>query len=637
MADTAPTPALQARTFRALTRVEGDAPTLADWAISSELPVTRMDYRTGETYEEILSHQQGEIDLSYARFGLPILLSHNDNARNQVGLLENVRLDEDGMIRGTPRFSRSPEAQLIQQDVLDGIRQMLSVGYDDGPNYRETMVDGVNTRVYAGWRPMEVSIVPIPADPTVGVGRARAPAPQVSQTEPAVADRAKEQHMADVSAPAAPTTVGTAGTTDTAREIVDLCKLVGREKDAGEFIVTNKSVSEVRAQLLREQAEGTAAAISKQEQPLVDMTPKERKAFSIRKAVSLIADGRFHKENSFEREVSDEIAKKLGRETGGFFHPQDYPMIDMGRFGRRVAEMQGRTQLSIVAGAGKGPELRFTEFGGQIDLLRQASIVMSLGAEMLDGLVGDVAFVRQTGTGGASWVAEAPGADMALTSLTVDQPSLSPKGLQSSTTVSRRLLAQSTPAVDGMINADILAAHGVAIDAAALAGTGTNQPTGVLNVAGSNLIAYGANGAVPTFDLLLQHEAEVAIDNAEAGASLAWVTTPGIRRRTRQVVKFASTASPLWEDGNTILGRPAFVSNNVPSNLVKGGSGAVCHGVIYGDFSQITIGQWGAAEIIVDPYTLARRNLVQITSIQYVDVLVKQPTAFAVSRDALQA
>jgi hypothetical protein len=629
-------PKILGRTFTAVTRAEGDTPALADWAISSELPVTRMDWRTMDTYEEVLSHQEGEIDLSYARDGLPILLSHNDNARNQVGLLENVRLDADGMLRGTPRFSRSPEAQLILQDVLDGIRTKLSVGYDDGPNYRETRENDVVTRVFAGWRPMEVSIVPIPADPTVGVGRSRAPAPSVSQDSPAVADRAKEQHMSDVST-AAPTTVGTAGVTDTAREIVDLCRLVGREKDAGEFIVSNKSVAEVREQLLRDQAAGTAAALSKQKEPLVDMTPKERKAWSIRKAVNLLAEGRFHQEGSLEKEISDEISKRLGRETSNLFMPQDYPLVDMGRFGRKVKELQGRTQLSIVAGAGKGPELRFTEYGGAIELLRQASIVMGLGAEMLDGLVGDVGFPRQTASGGATWVAEAPGSDMTLTSLTLDQPTLSPKGLQSSTTVSRRLLAQSTPAVDGLINADILAAHGVAIDAAALAGTGTNQPTGVLNAAGVNLIAYGTNGLVPTYALILAHEEEVAIDNAEAGASLAWVTTPGIRQRLRQVVKFASTASPIWEDGNTIVGRPAFVSNNVPSNLTKGTSSGVAHGVIYGDFSKITIGQWGAAEIIVDPYTLARRNLVQITSIQYVDVLVKQPTAFAVSRDALRA
>jgi hypothetical protein len=80
----------------------------------------------------------------------------------------------------------------------------------------------------------------------------------------------------------------------------------------------------------------------------------------------------------------------------------------------------------------------------------------------------------------------------------------------------------------------------------------------------------------------------------------------------------------------------AFSTNNLPSNLTKGSSNGVCHAAIMGDFSQVMVGEWGAgAEIIVDPFTLARRNLIQITSIQFADVQVRVPSAFAVYRDLL--
>ncbi|HEX7050130.1 MAG TPA: hypothetical protein VF188_08025, partial [Longimicrobiales bacterium] len=149
-------------------------------AISSETPVKRYDWWTGEEYYEVLEHGPGSVDLSYARDGMPFLLDHV--LRTQVGLVENIRVERDKRLRGEVRFGNHPDAGWVEQDMRAGIRKKISVGYDPGRTYRQ--VDGkdggIPTRYYTGWMPYEASSVAVPADYDVGVmrsafeGRARA-------------------------------------------------------------------------------------------------------------------------------------------------------------------------------------------------------------------------------------------------------------------------------------------------------------------------------------------------------------------------------------------------------------------------------------------------------------------------------
>lgn len=593
-------------------------------AISSEFPVIRTDWMTGETYYEVLAHEPGSIDLSRAQAigGLPFILGHDQ--RDQFGLVRDVSLGADRLLRGRIQFSRAARAQEIRQDALDGVRTTVSVGYDPGEQFTQTIgADGIPVRRYTQWTPYEVSSVPVPADPTVGIGRAlrpnHPPAPEARSTTMSVAQNSP------VETPAAPSTPGVtvqerALPAAPTREATILSMCSHAKLDAGEaraLIDSGKSVAEVSTVIfdkIEQRAKETGV------QPVdVELSDKEQKEYSFFRAV----DAYIGRRNSLELEVSDTIAKRMGRETSGFYIPT-------GRKGMKV-----RTQLSFAAGAGKGTEARETVLDSSIiGLMRAKSLALgTLGVNVLPPATGNLQFPRQTAGATASWVAEAPGSDMALSSATIEQFTMSPKTLQASTTISRQMIAQTD--MEGFAMNDIVEQHRVAIDAAIFAGTGaSNQPTGVLNATGVNLIAYGINGLIPTFALILSHIEEIAKDNA-ALENAVWVWTPGIRTRLRQVVAYSSTASPLWDNDNRIEGYNAFVTTNMPSTLTKGTSSGVCHGGIFGDFSQVLFAEWGAQEIIVDPYTLARRNLVQLTSIQFCDINVRQPTAFAVTRDAL--
>jgi len=83
-----------------------------------------------------------------------------------------------------------------------------------------------------------------------------------------------------------------------------------------------------------------------------------------------------------------------------------------------------------------------------------------------------------------------------------------------------------------------------------------------------------------------------------------------------------------------VLGYSGMTSKNVPSTLTKGTSVGVCHAIVFGAWDQLLIGEWGILDVLVDQFRLKKQNMLEVTSYQMVDVLVRQPSAFAAVTDA---
>lgn len=586
-------------------------------ALSSESPVERYNWWEGERYLEVLDHSPGAIDLSYAKDGLPFLLHHD--TREMIGLLEDVRVDGDRRIRARVRFSRAARAQEIRQDILDGIRKKVSVGYRLTDDYEQ--VEGeegaIPTRRYRNWRPMEASSVPIPADYDVGIGRS---APPLGATP-----HVHVQETRSMTAPTQAPALQARTREQEASDILSLCEAHGYLGRASEWIRGGATADQVATFILQDYRKNELN-VTPPASPL-SISSRERRPYSIAR---LIASS--HRESrvdaGYEREVSQELGRTMPSRNSdhSLFVPYE-----------ALAPGQGqRSQLTTIT-ANKGAETVFTHMGEFIDFLRGKSRLMQAGARTLPGLQGNVAFPRKTGTGGASWVGEAPGAGLASTSLSLDQPALAPKMIQSVTTFSRLLTVQGTPGVEQLVREDMAGSHGEAIDVAGINGAGTgNVPRGVLQLAGVNAVAIGTNGGVPTYDHLVDMEAAIESDNA-AGAQMAYITTPGIKARLKKTQKFATTnGESIWTGGaeGVANGHSAYSTTLVPSTLVKGTS-TDCHAILFGDFSQMLIGMWGAGfEIIVDPYTLADRNLIKVVSFQAVNIAHRHAEAFAIIADA---
>jgi HK97 family phage major capsid protein len=362
---------------------------------------------------------------------------------------------------------------------------------------------------------------------------------------------------------------------------------------------------------------------------IAGLTDNEKENYSILRALNTAAEGG----NCFELEVSQDLSRKLGRTArrDGFFVPMDVKMRlsdnERQQNARGMYGMQQRAGLDANTAA-NGLNTIFTEYVSLIELLRNKMMVRSLGATVLSGLSETIAFPKQASAGTATWVADNPGADVADSNLTFAQITMTPKLLQSSTSFSRKLLLQSSVDVEALVRNDLMAIVARAIDLAAIAGTGAaNQPKGILNQVGIGSVATG--GTALTYASFVLQETQVASANADIG-TMAYLTTAGMRGKLKQVPKLANTiALPVWNDGE-VNGYRAEVSNQVP--IV--GSAPALHSCLFGVWNQLLIGEWGALEVIVDPYRLKKQGMIEVTTFDTCDVNVRHPESFSAIVDA---
>ncbi|MBT9156871.1 MAG: hypothetical protein DDT37_01862 [Firmicutes bacterium] len=378
----------------------------------------------------------------------------------------------------------------------------------------------------------------------------------------------------------------------------------------------NLDVSQVRAQF--KPISGEAAKPT--DTTKLGMSDKDLRGYSLVRAIRAAATGDWSGAE-LEREASDEIAKRLSRSPQGFFVPMDV-QTEKRSLTKGVATEGGFTVAT---------ELRPESF---IDMLRNRMVVQQTGANVLTGLAGDVTIPRQTGGATAFWVAES--AAPAGSRQAVDQVALSPKTVGAWTDISRKLLLQSSIDVDNFVRSDLATVLALAIDLAALHGTGVaNQPRGIANTTGIGVVVGGANGAVPTWAHVVGLETAAAILNADVG-SLSYITNARVRGRMKTTQKVATTDSVmLWETNVSPLnGYPAYVTNQVRSDLTRG-TGTGLSAIFFGNWSDLLIGQWGALDILVDPYTGGTSGTVRVIALQDVDVAVRQPASFSVMLDAI--
>lgn len=355
----------------------------------------------------------------------------------------------------------------------------------------------------------------------------------------------------------------------------------------------------------------------------IGLDNKEVKRYSIVRALNAMAnpnDRGAYNAAAFERECSEAVAAKMGKTSRGMFLPHDVQKRDL-----------------VVGTASAGGNLVATDLlaGDFISLLRNAMVVSGMGVRMLTGLQGQIAIPRQSGAATAYWVAEngAP----TESQQTVDQVTMSPKTVGAFTDFSRKLLLQSSIDVENMVTGDLAMVLGLAIQQAAINGSGAaNQPSGILTQVTPSVIG-GTNGAAPTWPNIIALETNVAAANADVG-TLGYLTNTKVRGKLKGSEKFSAVGQPVYESGNTPLnGYRTGITNSVPSNLVKGVSGAVCSAIIFGNFADLIIGMWGTLDMLVDPYTGGTAGTVRIITLQDVDVALRHVESFATMVDALTA
>lgn len=335
------------------------------------------------------------------------------------------------------------------------------------------------------------------------------------------------------------------------------------------------------------------------------ISQREVRRYSLSRA--LLAVGTDAKLVGYEAEVDQALRRQLGvqpRSTGGMLIPTGIAL----------------TRDLTAGSASAGGYLVGTENIGAsfIDLLRNKLVTVAMGATVMSGLRDNITIPKQTAAGTATWLAN-EASTITESQQTLGQVSMSPKNVGAYTEFSRQLLLQSNPSVDQMIANDLSKVVALAIDAAAINGSGASgQPTGIIGTAGIGSVTGTSLGLAG----LIEFQTDVAGANAMLDAkAVGYVTTPTVAALLKQRQAFAGTNSPLWEGnlaGGNILGMNAMSSAQMPAGSM-----------LFGDWSQLLIGEWGMLEIASNPYANFQGNVIGVRAIQTVDVAVRVPGAFS--------
>jgi hypothetical protein len=553
---------------------------------------------------EVLGHKKGEIDMDFLSSGrAPLLLDHDPE--KQIGVIKSVELDEEGgRLRAKVRFGKGALAQEAFTDVVDEIKANISVGYEV---HDMTLVgkDGDdNTYRVNNWRPVEASLVSIPADVTVGVGRS-GEAPKPPETE--IKQEIEEKKMSEeIKTPE----IDVAGIEAKARKAAEknaaeIIELGARHNQGGmarEFIASGKSVDTFRGALLETIGSDTAL-----ENGDIGMKSEEVKQFSLVRLINALAnpsDMRSRKAAEFEFECTNAAADKFAGEPQGVILPAD------------VLRSWKRDLNSADDSAMFGDDYRGESF---IDVLRNNSSVMQAGARTLSGLTGDVVIPKKTAASSAGWIATEGGA-ASESEFTVGTVSLTPKQIGAFTDMTRQLRQQSSMDVENMIRDDLGQAIALAIDLGGLEGTGADgQPTGLLNQASLTKVTAWA-AANPTFAEVVTLETAVADANALMG-NLSYICPTNMVGAMKTTEKASGTAQFLT-DGKGLNGHRLVSSN-------QGTAG----NMYFGNWNDLLLGFWSGLDLLVDPYSLSNTGSVRVNAFQTCDVAVRHVESFAYGND----
>ena len=287
-----------------------------------------------------------------------------------------------------------------------------------------------------------------------------------------------------------------------------------------------------------------------------------------------------------------------------------------------------RTQ-SVTGGSGGnlGGDLVFTEPGRYIDFLYPNTPMLGL-CSVAENLVGNVDFPKQTSSYALNWQTET-GTDSAQ-DINFDKVSMSPKRAVITASMSNQLLRQEySRGIESRIIQQLNASFNKGLENAVLNGTGaSNQPSGIYTELAGQALTLGAI----SFDDLVDMEAALAAADA-LGGNLAYVTHPNVVAKLKKTKVDAGSGRFLVE-GMLDPVKTANGYNIYNTTISKKTSGTPdTYGIVFGNFSDVQIGFWGGATLMVDPYTNMKSSIVEVYVERFMDVAVLRDASFALATD----
>lgn len=554
-----------------------------DIAFSSDAPIERF------FGNEILSHDRKAVRLDRINNGGALLMDHNP--RDQVGVVEDARVDQDGKGRALVRFSKSARGEEIFQDVIDGIRTQISVGfriYDE--DTERGKAGGPDTVRITDWEPLELSFVSIPADVSVGVGRSdsttteingghtmakQIPAAERHEVDP-VELESDEGAGADLNINEEPTEQGRS---------IERLRIDDRIRSIGkQYSVSGEVVDEaIDLEASLAEFQSTVRELRKNVHKPVIQAP----AVAARGDVPILGGAPRYSKRSLAVFRGDEAAAyTAGNWVLGTIYGDE-------KAKRWCAERGvGRRDLAggvfTTGGALVPEEMASTiiDLREQFGIMRQCARVMPMGSDVMT-------IPRRTGSGTASWTGE--GAAITQSTAAFDNVELVAKKLAALSLISTELTEDSMIDIAAYVAEDFAQVVAEAEDDAYLNGDGTSTYGGIVGIRVALIDGTHTAGAVDaasandTYAEVTQADLDsvMAVLPAYALTNAAWLCSQAGKALVFDSLAAAAGGTTMMMLGDrpqaAHLGYPIKVSQKMPTST--GDLSDVCM-VLFGDFAR---------------------------------------------------
>lgn len=553
------------------------------------------------------------MDFSRLNNKAPLLFNHDLD--NYIGVVENAYYNlSDDRCYCEARFDTSEEAEKIYQSVLNKVLTHVSFAYEIINVVYQGLIDGIEAYV-CNVKGYEISIVTAGADDTVGISRSLENKEEDLVLKVEVEENEeKNEKKVDLDV-------------DSKNEIKHNVIIKNDERGFKTMTEENKNVSEIIALGKRYKKEGMALNALERGITVNDFITELLEETSSKPSNAKKEDDSYISEGynagnalrslmngklgGVEKETNDHLEKIYGKRS------ERSILVPFNSLSRSVT-------LGNSSSAGILKETNRSE--NFIDSLMNNLAIVQAGATYMNDIVGDLEIPKFNNIINAQYVGE----NVAATESDLDASmiKLSGKDLSANITISRKMKLQTSMNIQNVCFNQIYNALRAKMDIEALMGTGANGTVkGLLNLDGIGSITSGGK---PTWQNVLDLEAQVKSKNALISKG-CYISNSNVESLLKGTQKGSGLG--FIHDGSKVNGYDLFTTNALKVSTTNEDVTTVTNPFIFGDFSQMFVGNWGVLEIMYDPYSLAKTGQEQLVAFVTFDVGVAHEESFSVIKD----
>lgn len=582
----------------------------------SDYPVDRYDWNREEYFSEVLSFNPDHVRMQRLIDGAaPVLDNHNgwNGAAGALGRVMSAELNGD---HGTAvlRFADTPDVENTWRKVSTGIIQTVSVGYRVY-SYTETgerTADGVPVRLATDWEPYEISVAPMPADPT------------------AKARKTDEHFEARV------ITTDEDVDAELQREIQEE---INRQRDVGTKPHTFMSLSLNDLKASRKAFEDEVVALDAvqerddaQDERLIQLLDKveamnadiaRKEKIESLKAARIAQDGtadtgeasekaKMKKRFSFSQAVRDVLNN--GGVSGVAKEMRDHALNRGHQGGGNIVipadfvRAGGADDFQAEQGDGSGYVA--TEVGSFIEGLMMPLTIEEWGTRVFPNQTANLMFPRESVNADATQEGEvdagaASGAEM-------DDLTLQPVRFHNDTTYSKQLMLQGGPSVESDIAGILRRGHDRRLLRYIFSTALTN--------AGNDIAADDTGN----YDAIANSLINAVITDEGLTEDCRFVMSPSTHEYFQSAVSVTGISQLLNENTRTLKGGYNY---HVTPYMVDASSGV--GQILFGDWANAVLAYFGGIDLVVDPFSAKDTAQIEITMNRWADFDLRQANAFA--------